>query len=82
MRLRKYLIRSYAISSSPQARAFGMYMNKARLYLIAEVARSIDIYDIAEMSAYFDMETPGLLYVDLRARETRETLSEATAGKM
>ena len=75
------LLSKYAKSEKTEARQFGLGMNRARLELLLEVTRSLGIENVDEMIEFYDMETLGLLYVDMRARATAEQLRRATEGR-
>ena len=71
----------YPKSEKSEARKFGFSMNRARLELLLEVTRSLGIENVYEMSKFYDMETLGLLHVDMRVRATAEQLKCATEGR-
>jgi len=75
------LLSKYAKSEKTEARQFGLGMNRARLELLLEVTRFLGIEKVEEMIEFYDMETLGLLYVDMRARATAEQLRRATEGR-
>jgi len=75
------LLSKYAKSEKTEARQFGRGMNRARLELLLEVTRFLGIENVDEMIEFYDMETLGLLYVDMRARATAEQLRRATEGR-